>query len=623
MNSWEVVQEAACGHVAFSFEITGVLGIKRQYQTEEFSQLVVKTMTKASADAGAPPRTGSGTEVQDGEAESNAPVGNVPENLKLTSVDDMTDVLEVPKFSASVDDDERDMLEKPLGAVEQLLLLAKCNHLWVTSNPNDELLLQQVNAIAQRVLRTEEKPTEDDGENGPLLTANWLSFSCGLYYRCRAEHHRNKTRERAAFQLQALVDQFRDPRPSAAHRLLLVHGAGYPARFHLQREMGSRMMRMGMVSTAHEQFKKLRMWPEAIDCLMVAERNVEALDLVRELLEKSPTPRLWCCLGDLEKEPRHYEKAWELSKGRFARAQRSLGRHRFVKNELAKAIDAFALALDINPLHADVWFTMGCAQMRLERFEDAATTFSRCIGVDDENAEAWANLAATHSALGKLQEARNCMVEATRRCREGWRMWESFLGICMQLRDIQGCIQGLRRLVELGQEARVQERVLGMLTMAVISDQDGLYDHRTGRAFAGPLEEFFKFVTTKRASEPFYWRFWAELQAGRGDLARALESRLRQSRAAKARLFEVRDPERFALELDDLKDCLAMVERTLADPALAAEARQQLQPFALSVRDVAQQLQAKLESCVQQPAWVSTHEAILALASRLEAQASN
>ena len=48
---------------------------------------------------------------------------------------------------------------------------------------------------------------------------------------------------------------------------------------------------IGMVSTAHEQFKKLRMWPEAVECLIVAGRNVEAEEMLRELIEKQPTPR--------------------------------------------------------------------------------------------------------------------------------------------------------------------------------------------------------------------------------------------------------------------------------------------------------------------------------------------
>ena len=38
----------------------------------------------------------------------------------------------------------------------------------------------------------------------------------------------------------------------------------------------------GMVSTAHEQFKKLRMWPEAVECLIIAERNVEAEDKLKD-----------------------------------------------------------------------------------------------------------------------------------------------------------------------------------------------------------------------------------------------------------------------------------------------------------------------------------------------------
>merc|ERR1719210_2983599 len=104
----------------------------------------------------------------------------------------------------------------------------------------------------------------------------------------------------------------------------------------------------------------------------------------------------------------------------------------------------------------------------------------------------------------------------------------------------------MRRLVDLNQEQRIKEPVLGMLTMAVVGDHGGLYDHRTGRAFASQLGEFFKFLTSKRTSEPFYWRFYAELQASQGQDADALESRVKQIRAAKARVFEERDPECFA-----------------------------------------------------------------------------
>lgn len=341
--------------------------------------------------------------------------------------------------------------------------------------------------------------------------------------------------------------------------------------------------------------------------------------LSRESLFVS-TPKLWCCLGDLEKKPEHFEKAWELSKHRFASAQRSLGRYYFDKKELAKSVDAFQLALDINPLHSGIWFTMGCAQMQLERWEDATKTFSRCLSVDDDNSQTWANLAAVHSARNKLTEARTCMVEATRRARENWKMWESFLGICMRLRDIQGIIQCMRRLVDLHQAARIQERVLGMLTAVVVNDVGDLYDFRTGSAFAGQLNELFRSLTTNNTSEPCYWRFYSELQYGRGDMAGSFDSRFKQMRAAKAKLWEERDPDIFTKQLEDLRDCFDAVEEALNGDEIKTETKQQhLQPFAYSVRDTVQSLQARLDAGVnQQYAWVDIHAAIAALLTRIE-----
>lgn len=657
---FEEVMQAACVALGSFFKITGAMGIKRKYQTVEFAQFAVQVWCPDSASAATPPlkavaddakeaakaadsgeadAEGAKVETADGEA-AEAPTG-----LSLLECDDMTDILEKTKLSAEYDEAERLTFERPLKAAEQLLLLAKCQYLWATGNAEDELLLEEINALGHRVLMTDKMPKDEkvDGTlavvqeetgdedaadaaaqaaaDGPMLTANWLNFSCGLYFRCRAEHHRNKTRERAAFQLQSLVDQYADKKPSAGHRLACVHAACYPARFHLQREMGLRMMRMGMVSTAHEQFKKLRMWPEAIDCLMIADRNVEATDMVKELIAEAPTPRLWSSLGDLERNIAHHETAWELSKGRFARAQRSMGRMYFQKGEMVKAVDAFRKSLGINPLHSEVWFTMGVAEMQLKRWDTGVQTFARCIGIDDEHTEAWANLAACHSALGSIREAKTCMVEATKRCRSNWRMFESLLGMCMQLRDVQGAIQAMRRLVELHQASRIEERVLGILTMSIVCDRDGLSDERTGKAFATRMMSFFEYLTSQSASEPYFWRFYAELQESQGQRVASVESRFRQTRAAQ-RLWTQADPERFSSELEDLCECYEALEDVLADPSFAAEARQRWQPFAYSVRNAERQLRAKVEGAGNAPEkWQEALAKLTPLAARVEARA--
>lgn len=36
----------------------------------------------------------------------------------------------------------------------------------------------------------QDQALEEEAGEGPLFTVNWLTFSCGLWFRCRAEHHR-------------------------------------------------------------------------------------------------------------------------------------------------------------------------------------------------------------------------------------------------------------------------------------------------------------------------------------------------------------------------------------------------------------------------------------------------
>jgi len=362
-------------------------------------------------------------------------------------------------------------------------------------------------------------------------------------------------------------------------------------------------MKMGMVSTAHEQFKKLRMWPEAVECLIIAERNVEAEDMLKDLIEKHPSPRLWCCLGDVMKDPAHYETAWQLSKKRFARAQRSLGRYYYDKKQIAKSVEAFKLALDINPMYEGIWFTLGVCLMQLDRMDEAMVAFSRVLSINDEDGQAWANLAAVHLHQERVREARTCMVEATKRCRQNWRMWESFQGICIKLRDINGVIQSMRRLVELDQIGRVQRQVLGMVTQAVVTDMPELYEGRSGRSCMRQLLDFYNFATDHTASRPDFWSFYAHLQDASGEYAGALESRFKQSRVLQARLWEEKDPDIFAEQLQDFIECLDLIDNTLDDPATKEMSKSQVDPFAYLLVDASKKLKEKLASTVQEPSW--------------------
>lgn len=111
-------------------------------------------------------------------------------------------------------------------------------------------------------------------------------------------------------------------------------------------------------------------------------------------------PRLFCILGDLEKSPSAYERAWEVSKNRYARAQRSLGSYYLARNDLPRAEEAYAQSLKISPQHHSTWFALGSVRLRIERWEGAVEAFGRAIQLEETDAESWSNLAAALLSLG-------------------------------------------------------------------------------------------------------------------------------------------------------------------------------------------------------------------------------
>ncbi|KAL1904388.1 hypothetical protein Sste5344_009888 [Sporothrix stenoceras] len=234
-------------------------------------------------------------------------------------------------------------------------------------------------------------------------------------------------------------------------RLRYIHALATPPKWHLEAELAFAWAGVGSLISALEIFKRLRLWAEVALCLASSSatddetgRNSGGEEKARGLLRwqlfqasdpslepesgedgaelnvmslkgsdfegperDSPpanAPRLFCILGEIENEPKHYDRAWDLSKGRYSRAQRSLGEHYLQQQEWEKALDAYKKAVLANRLNSQYWSRLGDINLRLGLFSEAAEAFSRAIGAASdaaggEDARTWSNLGSALYSL--------------------------------------------------------------------------------------------------------------------------------------------------------------------------------------------------------------------------------
>ncbi|KAJ5619405.1 hypothetical protein N7510_003389 [Penicillium lagena] len=402
----------------FEFALTGKMGKRTKFQERDTSQLVVLAK---SADEASDTAKSSGPEKLDLNDDTLLEAISFSENSTQTTVSVQE---ELSPTLASVDANNQPILNP----VDSALLLALVSAITNTS-PENGLTREETAPYATRVL-----------EGG---SSNWQIYTQALLVRSRVEGFRSRTVERSVLQMQALVDQVLAdtatndsaaqqpsaepstflPRPEqsesapAADRLEYIWLLNFSTRWDLEAELAKRWVDLGGLRTALEIYERLQMWAEVALCYAATEREGKAKSIVRRQLyhasgpdedddsepfdgpERSPlpaeAPRLFCILGDIDKDEKMYERAWEVSGQRYARAQRSLARHYLTLTppELEKAEAAYRKSLHINRLNHGAWFALGCVQLELQRWDAAVDSFTFTVQLDDTDGEAWSNLA--------------------------------------------------------------------------------------------------------------------------------------------------------------------------------------------------------------------------------------
>ncbi|KAL6231924.1 hypothetical protein BDW75DRAFT_30796 [Aspergillus navahoensis] len=437
--------EWAAAERKFEFALTGRLGKRTKFQQRDISQLVI--LAKSAED----PSKTDGAEIRGGAK------GDVPAPTKLDLNDDtlleaisftkqdeqksqgkavtVQEEATLPPALASLDPGEQPMLDPVDSAILLCFAAAITN-----TRPEDGLTREETAPYATRVL--------DGG------SSNWQIYTQALLLRSRIEGYRSRTVERSVLQMQALVDQVLAdtatsdtqttetqqepttflPRPqkeesaSAADRLKYIWLLSFSTRWDLESELANRWVNLGGLRTALDIYERLQMWAEVALCYAATDKEDKARVTVRRQLyaptgspddeneqfegpELSPlpadAPRLFCILGDIQSDPTMYERAWDVSNQRYARSQRSLARHflNLKPPALEKAAEAYQRSLNINRLNHGAWFALGCVQLELQRWDEAVESFTRTVQLEDNDAEAWSNLAAAMLRTSRPSES--------------------------------------------------------------------------------------------------------------------------------------------------------------------------------------------------------------------------
>ncbi|KAH0605214.1 uncharacterized protein H6S33_005196 [Morchella sextelata] len=577
--------EEAAERTGLVYALTGVMGKRTKFQQTDTSQLVVLARSK-----------------EEGSGEEKKTEESAPKALKLDDDTLLESIAFTPKSTAVVEDaqglpkelQELDPNDQPkLQPLDAAILLLVAETIKNT-NPAEGLTREEMMPYAERVLKH---------------STNWEVYTLGLLVRSKMEGYRSRTVERGLLQLQAVVDQViadttqstdsststnttttflpraKEDEAAPIHdRLLYIHQLTVPTRWDLEAELASRWISMGGLRTALEIYERLQMWPEVALCWAATEKEEKARKVIHAQLfhpdttdEISPppanAPRLWCILGDIDSDPAHYERAWDISGGRYARAKRSLARHYFSAKEYKKSADAYAASLHVNPLNHASWFALGCCHLELEDWDAAVEAFTRTVSIDETDAEAWSNLASAllhrttqlpaqpewHAGDGddenetqkqdqtdfelvqKENNKRNALAALKRASTskyDSWRIWENLLIIAASVvpPSWTDVVVAMRRIIDLRKdtagESCVDVDVLEMLVRHVVTSE--LDASKPGLAKM-VVELVEKEVTPLITHQERLWRIVGKVALWRGRPRDALEAEEKAWRAVQAR----------------------------------------------------------------------------------------
>lgn len=575
----ETIQRAA--EIArIEVSVAGELGTRTKYQQKPTAQLVARAYQLLDAGADTAQRqvlTGLAYVFPRDDSDESGIANQLPlpTNVPVNDSDALGYIKLVDENRAGKDNEDGVADEgvhelgpaiEELTPVDQVVVLALAA-IVRARNADHLLTYQQMAPYVNLVLKN---------ENSVFGTSS-LTQMKALVERVSFESDRGRYLERCMSQMETVAKFIDDDMQSAskevrdaaiAERSFLTFAAGIPPHWELKKQLAMSLGKIGLVKAAMEIFKELEFWDELVDChrlignigaandlvtsqlkalddavssASAAMRNADNLDAARARKERAVMaraarrPRLLCVLGDVTRDIKYFELAWSESGQRYTRSKRALGRFYMDGKQWAKAVEHFKIALSINPLFPDVWFSYGCASLEINDFRTAAEAFTHVIRQTPDFAEGWNNLARSLVDLGRKKEALKALCESARLMRDSWRIWDNVLTLATELHSTLDSLRALERLLTI----RGREAVIARPLCRVVEDVIRLArsSNKDERAEAGVLcRRLLKVLgqaTTIVSTNASVWEAYSELHAlvpQAGGAQKAFDCRLKQVR---------------------------------------------------------------------------------------------